>query len=193
MIHEMFLIDTETTGLRGYPIDHVVDVGICKIDLRDGSVEPVYESVVGHNVALWDEEHQNAWIFEHSDLTLKDVASAKSADDVAVDMYEILRSEYLTSYNVGFDIQKFLRYAPFRVGEYVSRILPDPMLIATDICCIPGACSSYKWPKLEEAYSILCPDDPANIKGCQDHRALSDARVASYVLIELHKRGLYEV
>ena len=50
----------------------------------------------------------------------------------------------------------------------------------------------YAYPKLDYAYAKLFPDsDPAGIMGIQDHRALSDAKVASYVMLKLHSEGLY--
>ena len=192
MITDLYLIDTETTGLRGFPVDHVVDVGVCRIDLSAGSFEPVYSSIVGHDVSLWNRNLRESWIFENSDLTLSDVASAPPVASIADDLNNILSGEFVTSYNVDFDFRKFLRHDPFFMHSYVAKVLPDPMLAATPVLKIAGS-NGYKWPRLEEAYSSLCPDDPAGIGCHQDHRALSDAKVASCVLIELHKRGHYKV
>ena len=49
----------------------------------------------------------------------------------------------------------------------------------------------YANSKLDYAYSKIVDGDPAGIHGHQDHRALSDARMASYVMIELQRAGLY--
>ncbi|MDR1404097.1 MAG: 3'-5' exonuclease [Candidatus Methanoplasma sp.] len=189
---EIYLIDTETTGLRGYPCDHVVDVGICSVNPESGKIDDVYSSIVGHDVSLWDDAHRNAWIFSNTDLTLEAVSAAPPADEVAKEISKILSCEFVTSYNVGFDFDRFLVHPPYNIKSCVSKVCPDPMLIAMNICRIPGPYGN-KWPRLEEAYAVLCPDDPARIGGVQDHRALSDARVASHVLVELYRRGFYRM
>lgn len=79
-IEDIYVIDTETTGLKGAPQDVVVDIGICRVDLIEGSVEPVYSSVVGYDTSKWNDYRLNAWIFENTDLTLEMVDSAPSFD-----------------------------------------------------------------------------------------------------------------
>ena len=72
---EIYVLDTETTGLRGAPDDVVVDIGITKVSLSKGTVKDVYSSVVGYDVEEWNDYRRNAWIFENTDLTLRDVSS----------------------------------------------------------------------------------------------------------------------
>ena len=42
------------------------------------------------------------------------------------------------------------------------------------------------------AYSKIVEGDPAGIHGTQNHRALSDAQMASYVMIQMFRDGNYE-
>ena len=97
---EIYVLDTETTGLEGAPKDLVVDVGICRVSLRRGTVEDVYSSVLGYDVDSWDDYHRNAWIFENTDMTLEMVAEAPPAMDVIEDVRRILRNKTVTAYNV---------------------------------------------------------------------------------------------
>ena len=46
--------------------------------------------------------------------------------------------------------------------------------------------------KLDYAYSTITEGDPAGIDGAQTHRALSDARMASYLMIRMFRNGTYE-
>ena len=78
---EIYVLDTETTGLSGAPKDLVVDVGICRVSLRRGTVEDVYSSVLGYDVDSWDDYHRNAWIFENTDMTLEMVAECRVFQD----------------------------------------------------------------------------------------------------------------
>ena len=187
-----FVVDTETTGLGKNPNDKVVDIGIVALDTDTGSVEDVYSSVIGYDVESWDEQHRNAWIFSHSDLTLDDVRNAPPFSRVRDDVKSILVGKTVTSYNTVFDFRFLLRDEWMLRGWF--RLAPCIMEAATPVVGIrlgDDAYGWYKWPKLEEAYACLCPSDPVGIADGQDHRALSDARAAAYVLKAMMESGNY--
>jgi DNA polymerase-3 subunit epsilon len=186
----IYVIDTETTGLDGYPRDVVVDIAVCKVDPRKGTVDEIYSSVVGHDVSRWNDERKNAWIFQNTDLSLDMVASAPPAEKVASDIRKILSGKNVTTFNTGFDLDKFLYHEPWSLK---GKIIPSRciMLASKNVCRLPGLYEEYKWPKLEEAYSIIVDGDPAGINGEQTHRALSDAVMASHILIALCRNGRY--
>jgi DNA polymerase III alpha subunit (gram-positive type) len=186
----IYVLDTETTGLRGCPDDHVVDIGVAYLNTSTGEVKGVFSSIVGYDVSLWDISHKDAWIFNNTDLTLEQVANAPDQDSVREGLIDVIGDRNVTSYNTAFDFGKFLFKEPWDLCPFISEY-PDIMIKAASFCKIPGRFGDYKWPKLDHAYSVLCPDDPANIHGKQDHRALSDAVVASYVLKSLIEKGLY--
>lgn len=187
---EVYVLDTETTGLDGAPKDKVVDIAICRVELGSGKVEEVYSSVVGHDISGWDDSLRHAWIFENTDLTLDMVRDAPSENEVVRDVTKILSGANVTSFNISFDFDKFLYKEPWSLkGRFVPfRCI---MLASRDVCRLPGLYEEYKWPKLEEAYRMIVKGDPANINGKQSHRAMGDAVMASYVLSELHRTGNY--
>ena len=186
----VFVVDTETTGLCGCDRgDRVVDIGIVEVDTERGTVMPVYSEVVGYDISGWSEDQKNAWIFGHSDLTLDMVSRAEPLEEIARDVRLILDGNVAASYNEGFDFDKFLFKSPWNVD---CALAPDIMLRAHRL--IDGDhlfSDGSSWPKLETAYRGLCPDDPAHLDGPQTHRALSDAVVASYVMLALIGRGEY--
>lgn len=189
---EILVLDTETTGLKGAPEDVVVDIGICSVNIRAGKVRDVYSSVVGYDISEWNDTRKKAWIFENTDLTLDEVASAPLQKKVRGEVYEILKGKYATSYNVPFDMDKFLYRDPWDLkGVFVQ--CTDIMKAATDVCKLPSQFYEvkYRFPKLDHAYKVILDSDPAGIGDKQDHRALSDARMASYVMIEMYNRGNY--
>ena len=189
---EIYVLDTETTGLEGAPKDLVVDIGICRVSFNDGTVEDVYSSVVGYDTSEWDDYLKNAWIFENTDMTLGMVEEAPRALHVIDEVRRILRRKPVTSYNTEYDFGKFLYEEPWDMRGWFVECY-DIMKAATEVCKIPSEYygRSYRYPKLDYAYSKIVDGDPAGIHGHQDHRALSDARMASYVMIELQKAGLY--
>ena len=186
----IYVLDTETTGLDGYPQDVVVDIAICRTDLRKGTVENVYSSIVGYDVSKWNNARKNAWIFQNTDLTLDDVASAPDVTTVAADVRSILRDKNVSTFNTAFDLVKFLYREPWSLKN-VIRESKCIMLASKNVCKIPGFYEDYKWPRLDEAYSMIVEGDPANICGNQTHRALSDAVMASHILIALHRMKCY--
>lgn len=188
----IYVLDTETTGLEGAPKDVVVDIGICRVSLEKGTVEDVYSSVLGYETAEWDDYLKNAWIFQNTDMTLEMVEEAPRAIGVIEDVRRLLRRQPVTSYNTRYDFGKFLYEDPWNMrGWFVE--CSDIMKAATDVCKIPSEYygRQYKYPKLDAAYAKIVDGDPAGIHGKQDHRALSDARMASHLMIALSRMGKY--
>ena len=187
---EVCVVDTETTGLFGSPKDKIVDIAVCKITLGEDKVEKIFSSVVGHDTSKWDDELKHSWIFENTDLTLEMVDKATPEPQVVSNVTRILNGANVTSFNFSFDFDRFLYREPWSLQ---SKIIPFRcvMLASKDICRIPGMYDDYKWPKLAEAYEMIVKGDPAGTEGTQAHRALSDAVMASHILLELHKMGCY--
>ena len=187
---EIFVVDTETTGLDGYPKDVIVEIAICKVDTKSKTVEDVYNSIVGHDVKSWDSFRRTAWIFRNTTLKLPMVASAKPEKEVVEEVREFLKDRSVTSFNVSFDFPSFLSSEPWKLDEVVKNIENCIMERATLVCKIKGSYGNYKWPTLEEAYEMLCKGNPAKIKG-QTHRALDDTLMASHILLSLIESDNY--
>ena len=188
----IYVLDTETTGLEGAPKDVVVDVGITKVSLRHGTVEDAYSSVLGYDVDCWDDYRRNAWIFQNTDMTLEMVENAPPAMKVIEDVRRMLRGKTVTTYNIAYDLDKFLYQEPWCMRGTFKQCF-DIMLAAMKVCKLPSQSygREYRYPKLDYAYSTIVEGDPANINGVQDHRALSDARMASHLMIKMFRDGTY--
>lgn len=177
---DIYVVDTETTGLSGYPNDFIVEIAICKI-IKEKEIVEIYNSVVGHDTKNWPYYLRDSWIFSNSDLTLHDVQKAKNQAKIVKKVREILNEKTVTSFNFDYDFRKFLFKSPWKLGEIVKSF-PCIMLSATNFCKIPGYYDDYKWPSLYEAYATLCKG-----KIPQSHRAMDDAIMASNVLVEILK------
>lgn len=189
---DIFVLDTETTGLHGAPRDVVVDIAVCRVSLSEGTVEPIYSSVVGHDTSKWDDSKRRSWIFENTDMTLEMIDDAPPFEQVHSEVSDILRDNSVTSYNTDYDMDKFLYPKPWGFkGLFTLR--KDIMKAAMYVCKLPSQYYhvEYRYPRLEHAYSVITENDPAGIEGVQDHRALSDAIVASHVMIQMYRDGTY--
>ena len=112
---------------------------------------------------------------------------------VVEDVRKILRRRTVTAYNIAYDMDKFLYREPWNMrGEFTT--CADIMLAATQVCRLPSQYHGrqYRYPKLDHAYAAITEGDPAGIHGAQEHRALSDARMASHVMLRMYRDGSYE-
>jgi DNA polymerase-3 subunit epsilon len=191
-IKKIYVVDTETTGLDGYPDDVIIEIAICKVDIEKKNVKNVYSSLVGHDVHSWAHWQKNAWIFGNSNLSLSMIASAKAEARIAKEVRVILKDKYVTSFNLGYDFAQFLFFPPWLLDEVIKETCNCIMIAATPVCGIDGYYGEYKWPRLDEAYSMLCNGNPANIDD-QTHRALDDTLMASHVLLSLIESNAYSL
>lgn len=202
----ILIIDTETTGLWGYPKDRVLEIGIA--ELKDNSVKPVYSEIIRYSdIADFDRRYVNTngdegiWIYRNSDLRMEDTLNAsKDPDTVAEEIRDIIFGRTVTSYNVPFDFGRFLNHEPWCLKELC--IVPfDIMDLATEKVyslayddliedkglqerLIREKEHSYypnKWVRLIDAYRVLCPDDPMGLDRMR-HRAIGDAVMEGWIL-----------
>ena len=207
----VLIIDTETTGLSGYPKDRVLEIGIA--ELEGGSVRPVYSEIIRYpDIAEFDRKYVNLdgsegiWIYRNSDLRMEDTLNAsKDVERVAAEVREIVSGREVTSYNVEFDFGKFLYQEPWNLKELCS-VPYDIMELATERAyslaeedMIPDKAlqerllrereESYypnKWIRSIDAYRALCPEDPMGLEGMR-HRAVDDAVMEGWTLKHLMK------
>ncbi|WP_400232139.1 3'-5' exonuclease [Methanomethylophilus alvi] len=201
----VLIIDTETTGLSGYPKDRVLEIGIA--ELEEGSVKPVYSDIVEFDRKYVNPNgSEGIWIYRNSDLRMEDTLNAsKDVERVAAEVREIVSGREVTSYNVPFDFGKFLYREPWNLKELCS-IPYDIMELATkrvyslaenDIIqdkalrerLLMEREESYypnKWIRSIDAYRALCPEDPMGLEGMR-HRAVDDAVMEGWILRTLLK------
>ena len=202
----VLIIDTETTGLSGYPKDRVLEIGIAELD--GGSVKPVYSEIIRYSdIVEFDRKYVNLdgsegiWIYRNSNLRMEDTLNAsKDVERVAAEVRAIVSGMEVTSYNVPFDLGKFLYHEPWNLRGIVERKI-DIMKLATskvyELCesdslddkglqerLLREREESYypeKWVRPIDAYRALCPEDPMGLEGMR-HRAIDDAVMEGWIL-----------
>ena len=115
---EIFVVDLETTGLKGYPDDYVVEIAVMKVDLQKNRIELIHQSLIHYDVESWDEGLRNSWIFQNTDITLQKIQdSEKDIETVVLEVRRILQNRYVTSFNIKFDFEKFLKHELWNINE----------------------------------------------------------------------------
>lgn len=186
----ILVVDIETTGLRGEPEDHIVEVGVARLNLDNFDIIPIYGALVKPYYPLWD-GWQQSWVFENTSLKPSDVLNnGLDMEYVRAELTTVLNGHYATSYNYEFDFTKFLHQDPWDIPSLKA---PCIMLASGRAYADDLPCSSHSGcPSAQSTYSYLCPDNPAKLpNGIEEHRALSDAIMEAHILRRMIQDGEY--
>ncbi|NIT60021.1 MAG: hypothetical protein GWN00_28525, partial [Aliifodinibius sp.] len=58
----VIIVDTETTGLYGYPHDLVLEIGAVAVDLETREVEDIYDQVIGYDIDAMTTQQRNCMV-----------------------------------------------------------------------------------------------------------------------------------
>lgn len=185
--HGLVVLDTETTGLPSTPWARVVELAAVLLDPEGREVD-TFATLVRPDV-LDDRALPASRI--HG-ITAEMLVDAMETAQVVADFRDWLGAAIpVTSYNVGFDrvmVERMgltdLRWAHCVMLRSMELMGPAGVLRDADPShprYEPGR--PWLWPSLEQARTFFCvePQEPA-------HRALSDARVAARVAVEVRRR-----
>ena len=178
----LIVLDTETTGFPKHPWAGVCELGAVFLD-EEGQEMSSFSALCRPPVL--DDRALPALAINH--ITMEEILAAEPSDEVAEDFRHFANGSYVTSFNVGFDRQMCERMGikPPWIRGWASCI----MLRATAIMDEAGALprwddGSPKWAKLEEAAAYF----GVQVQG-DAHRALTDARTAARIAIEIRRAG----
>lgn len=181
----ILVIDIETTGFLNSG-GKIVEVGIVELNLNTGKTKIVFDKVT-HERPITRQEVENSWIVNNSNLTVEAIRQSKELKHLKPEIQEIINSypNGATAYNNAFDFG-FLQNRGFKI----PKVLPDPMLILTDMVKLPPriAGTKYKYPKVEEAWNYLFP----KTKYTELHRGADDALHEAQIIYTLHKQGKFK-
>ncbi len=212
----IYVNDLETTGLRGYPSDDIIEIGIVKVDTEAKTVEKIYDKMIGYDLDSWSVSKKKAWIFDNSDITHQMVIDAWNKGDtltkIVDEVHDTLRPDKsleptkTTSYNVAYDFDLFLLKPLNNSKGFFDawhfndsdqyEIVECLMEAATPVCKIHSPYGyGFKWPRLHEARRHLF--DPLEIrkKDIPDevHRAVDDAYLAGHIMLKMIEMGAYTI
>lgn len=180
---KILVIDIETTGFINKG-GKIVEVGIVSLDLDNGQKEILFDSVV-HETPITREHVESSWIVTNGYMTAEEIQTSDALNKRIPEIQNIINSypHGATAFNRSFDFD-FLKSR----GVVFPKELPCPMILSTDICKLPNnyGYSSYKYPKVEEAYNHFFPDNDY----VEIHRGADDAFHEADIVYELHKLGL---
>lgn len=183
---KILVIDIESTALRPQQ-GSIVEVGIVELDLDNGEKKLLFDSTCHCKQPLLTVEHvTNSWIVVNGFMTVDEIRTSPDFRTIK-DKIQTIIDAYpngATAFNRVFDIG-FLTYYGIKFG----KLIPCPMLIATNICKIPSTFKKkgYKWPRVEEAFDHFFPNNDY----IELHRGGDDAMHEADIVYELYKIGAF--
>lgn len=183
------VLDTETTGFPEQPWSRVVEVAAVALDVNGNETAHLSELV---RPEIHD--HRAAGAERIHGLTREVLAGADLAGNVAARLAGFMDGLACTSFNLAFD-----RPMLERMGVERANVMWAPciMLKAMEVMGPAGVLlpANKSHPRYVPGRDWLWPSlvDTAGFFGVQrigdPHRALSDARLAAGVLVEIAKRS----
>ncbi|MHA1953451.1 MAG: 3'-5' exonuclease [Candidatus Heimdallarchaeaceae archaeon] len=203
---DIYVLDIETTGLDGYPKDHVVEISIMRANLLKQKIEQVYNSVIHYDVSSWDDSILDSWIFKKGIISVDEIKEAKKdLITVASEVRKLLSNKFVAAYNNAFDFDKFLKHEPWNINaeKNRSKIAPCIMMTASEYVKMPSKYKKRKIIRLTAAKKYLLNENTECIKNNKnletelvqygEHRANYDAFYAACILLELYRKNQYRV
>lgn len=188
---KILIFDIETMG-EGKDalvpwLGKIAEIGIVELDLATGEKKILYDKVC-HEKPLQRFTVENSWIVKEGYMTVEEIRTSPDLRVLLPEIQEII-DRYpngATAYNKKFDFG-FLTSR----GLKFERLLPCPMILMTDICKIhsPYKPGSWKWPKVEEAYDFIFPDNDYE----EIHRGADDAMHEADIVYWLYKKGIFKI
>jgi DNA polymerase III epsilon subunit-like protein len=183
----IIVVDTETTGFPGQPWAHVIELGAIHLD-EEGNEVGTFEALV--NPPVFDERADKA--LEINKIPREAVLVARRTELVLADYATWHGARFATSYNVAFD-RPMVERMGFQV-RWASCVMLRAMAVMGPANVLRPADPTHPryergrpwlWPSLASAAEFF----QVQVEG-EPHRALTDARTAARVAIEIRRREL---
>lgn len=184
-VKELYVIEVNADGDKGYPDNIVVEVGVCRVDLEIMDFDSIYNDII-----LLDPldigKTSLDWLTDTAGIDVRELYLGSPQEEVVSKVKELLMGNEVACFDVGETFGRFLLYEPWDLTKEVT-IMPSVS------SRIPNGAYSIVGTNIQErigyAYSRICPDDPAEIG--TGRRALQLAQMTSEIMIRLRKSGLY--
>lgn len=178
--NRLVVLDTETTGFPRDSWSRVIELGAVLLDL-DGRECDSWSTLVLPDIL--DERAAGALAANH--ITPEMLAGSPNTESAILGFQAWLNrtgARYVTSFNVKFDLPMVERMGLHL--QWAGCVMERAMEVMGPAGALPeGRYGGWKWPKLSEAaefFSVRVDGDA--------HRALTDARTAAGVVVEILKR-----
>lgn len=181
----VFVVEVVSDGPMGYPYDEVLSVGVCSVDLDAGDFDSVYDAVIA-----WEPKYLGKEKLDYAEangLETMLLYDGVPEDQVASELLEVLKDQYVTSYDVRNVFGRYLTNKPWDV-TFHTHIMGS--IMARQPISLRSKRPEDEPGTIVKAYRrTFGRDDPANVG--RKRGALELAQMASELAISLRERGKF--
>jgi len=173
---DVYVVEAAYTGPKGFPMDRVVEVAVCRMHKDGSDFDTIYESFVFADPIDLGKDSLD-FMQEEYGITSETLYVAPSEDVVAKELLMKLQDAECTSFNVNRTFGQFLCVEPWDLNGEVT-LLPS----------ISSRLPPEHSKSLEEAYNYVTPGNPMEIKG---KTAMDRCLMSTSIMMKLRSTGFF--
>lgn len=180
IINSFYVVDLETSGLKGFPQDKILEIGITEINLETKELKTVMDTSIYYDLDD-NPEIIDCWTLKNGNMDIIQIDNGIDLENAIYQTQKILENKTWTSYNTDFDYIRFLRHWKISPPQYcLMKKCKGLLRLSKSNIYIPD---KYKFPKLQEAYDYFVRKPL--IKSGQTHYAIDDSRMAAEIILQI--------
>lgn len=173
---DVYVVEAAFTGPRGFPMDRVIEVAVCRMH-RDGEdFDTVYDSFVQADPMDIGKDSLD-FIQENYGVTAETLYAAPPVEVVAKELLEKLRDTECTSFDVNHTFGRFLCVEPWDLNGELELFPSISSRLPPEYC-----------KTLEEAYDYVTPGNPMGVEG---RTAMDRCLMSTSIMMKLRKTGYF--
>ena len=184
-VSEIYVVEVNADGDKGYPDDMVVEIAICRVDTDTMTFDSVYHELIQNDPLDMGKSSLDI-LTDNAGIDARELYLGTPSDEVIADVRRILEGKDTACFDLKETFMKFLINEPWDLTGVVT-VMP-----AVSIRVPPkdkaGADKTLQ-ERIRHSYFRLCPEDPAGIG--EGRRALDLAQMTSQMILTLRKNGMY--
>lgn len=184
-VKDMYVIEVNADGDKGYPDNIVVEVGVCKVDLDRMDFDSIYSDIIVLDPLNMGKTSLD-WLTDTAGIDVRELYMGLPQEEVVSNVKKLLKGNEVACFDIGETFGRFLLFEPWDFTKEMT-------IMSSVSSRMPRNASPILKTNLQGrigyAYAKLCPDDPADVG--DGRRALQLAQMTSEITIRLRKSGLY--
>jgi len=173
---DVHIVEVATTGPKGFPMDRVIEVAVCRMHRDGNDFDTVYDSFVFADPMDIGKDALD-YIQENYGVTAETLYAAPDVDIVSKELLMKLRDAECTSFDVNLTFGAFLCVEPWDLNGEVT-------LFTSISNRLPPEHSRT----LKEAYDYVTPGNPMEVTGST---AMDRCLMSTSIMMKLRQTGYF--
>ncbi len=173
---DVYVVEGAFTGPKGFPIDRVVQIAVCRMHKDGEDFDTIYDSFIFADPKDLGKDALD-YLQDNYGITAETLYSAPSEEDVVNELHDKLKDTECTSFNVNLTFGKFLCVEPWDLNMELTML---PSISSR----LPREYSNT----LREAYDYVTPGNPMEVSG---DNAMDRCLMSTSIMMKLRQTGYF--